>query len=126
MKEIYNSNFENYRQEARERWGETAAYKEYEAKHSSEDKRCDDAMNEIFAEFALCMKNGNNPESDEALNLVKTLQTHITEKYYRCTNDILACLGQMYVADDRFRNNIDKNADGTAEFVCKAISVYCR
>ena len=31
----------------------------------------------------------------------------------------------MYVADERFQKNIDKHADGNAEFISKAISVYC-
>ncbi|MBR6634885.1 MAG: TipAS antibiotic-recognition domain-containing protein, partial [Clostridia bacterium] len=35
-------------------------------------------------------------------------------------------LGQMYVADERFRNNIDNHALGTAEFVSRAIEVYCK
>ena len=46
-----------------------------------------------------------------------------TENYYLCTNEILAGLGQMYVADERFRNNTDKHAEGTAEFICKSIEV---
>ena len=37
----------------------------------------------------------------------------------------LAGLGKMYVADERFRNNIDKHTDGTAAFICDAIAVYC-
>ena len=56
--------------------------------------------------------------------LVKELQDYITENYYTCTNEILAGLGQMYVADERFKANIDKNGDGTAEFVSKAIENY--
>ena len=40
-------------------------------------------------------------------------------------NQILAGLGQMYTQDERFKNNIDKNADGTAVFVCGAIEFYC-
>ncbi|MEE0810360.1 TipAS antibiotic-recognition domain-containing protein [Blautia sp.] len=37
----------------------------------------------------------------------------------------MASLGQMYVADKRFKKNIDKYADGTARFVNEAIEVYC-
>ena len=54
------------------------------------------------------------------------LQNHITENYYRCSNEILAGLGQVYVADERFKNNIDQHADGTSEFIREAIEVYCR
>ncbi|MBQ5675928.1 MAG: TipAS antibiotic-recognition domain-containing protein, partial [Lachnospiraceae bacterium] len=35
-------------------------------------------------------------------------------------------LGQMYVADERFKNNIDKHADGTAAYVSEAIAHYCK
>ena len=61
----------------------------------------------------------------KAQNLVKKLQNHITENYYTCTNEILFGLGQMYVADERFKNNIDKHADGTAAYVKDAIIHYC-
>ena len=82
-------------------------------------------MNDIMAEFAVCMKNGNEADSDTAQDLVKTLQNHITENYYNCTNPILAGLGMMYVGDERFKNNIDKHGDGTAQFICDAITIYC-
>jgi metal-responsive CopG/Arc/MetJ family transcriptional regulator len=82
-------------------------------------------MEHIMAEFASCMKRGETPNSVEAQGLVKRLQSHITENYYNCTNEILAGLGQMYVADERFKSNIDKHADGTAAFICEAIKIYC-
>ena len=55
-----------------------------------------------------------------------TVRVRVTENYYTCTDEILAGLGKMYVADDRFKKNIDKYADGTAEFAAEAIAVYCR
>ena len=115
--------------EAKEKWGNTDAYKEYteKTKDYSKDKwnGLENDLNDILAEFALCMKNGKEPDSAEVQNLVKMLQNHITENYYLCTNEILAGLGQMYVADERFKNNIDKHADGAAEFIGEAIEVYC-
>ena len=72
------------------------------------------------------MKHGAGPGDADAQNLVKNLQNHITENFYTCTKEILAGLGQMYVADERFRSNIDKHADGTAAFICEAIEAYCR
>lgn len=62
--------------------------------------------------------------SYEAENDFKKLQDYITENYYQCTNGIPAGLGQMYVEDERFRNNTDKHADGTAAFICEAIEIY--
>jgi hypothetical protein len=78
-----------------------------------------------MAEFAFCMRNGTAPGFAEAQNLVEKLQNHITENYYLCTNEILAGLGQMYVADERFKNNIDQYAEGTAEFISEAIRIFC-
>ena len=124
-----NSEFETYKAEAREKWGKTDAYKEHaeRTKNYSRQKWNDlaEGMDHIMAEFALCMRKDESPDSTEAQNLVKILQNHITENYYLCTNEILAGLGQMYVADERFTSNIDKHADGTATFICEAIAVYC-
>ena len=125
-----NSEFEKYKAEVEQKWGETDAYKEHSERTADYSKQkwydlaCE--MDAIMAEFASCMKKGETPDSPEAQNLVKALQKHITENYYYCTNEIMAGLGQMYVADERFRKNIDKHADGTATFICEATEIYCR
>ena len=80
----------------------------------------------IFAEFAACKTSGASADFSEAQALVAKLQAHITESYYTCTDEILAGLGKMYVADERFKKNIDKYGEGTAEFAAETISVYCR
>ena len=124
-----NSEFEKYKAEAREKWGKTDVYKEYKdrTKNYSKQKWNDliGGMDHIMSEFAICMRKDKSPDSTEAQNLVKMLQNHIIENYYLCTNEMLAGLGQMYVADERFTNNIDKCAYGTATFICEAIAVYC-
>lgn len=119
----------DFKIETRERFGDTDAYKEYEQKTASytKDKWQDvnDRLMSVFAKFAECKNNGHNSDSNEVQALVKELQAYITENYYTCTNQILAGLGRMYVADERFKNNIDKHTPGTAEFVSKAIENYC-
>ena len=108
----------DYKIEARERYGNTAAYREHEQKTKNYTKEkwteANDGMMAIFAEFAACKESGASADSDEALALVAKLQAHITENYYTCTDEILAGLGQMYVADERFKKNIDKYGGGTA------------
>lgn len=129
MRAFDNSEFEKYKAEAKEKWGGTEAYKEYEekTKEYSGDKWSGLAkgLEEVMAEFAACMKKGDEPAKPEAQELVKKLQAFITENYYLCTDEILAGLGQMYVADERFKRNIDKHGEGTAEFIREAIKVYC-
>ena len=120
----------DYKTEARERWGDTSAYREHEQKTKNYTKEkwaeANDGMMAIFAEFAACKQNGAEADSNEAQALVAKLQAHITANYYTCTDEILAGLGKMYVADARFKKNIDKYGDGTTEFASDAIEVYCQ
>ncbi len=118
-----------YAQEAREKWGSTAAYREHEAKtkgYSAEKwEAVTDGMDALMAEFAACRKNGNAPGSTAAQALVKQWQDYITAHFYTCTKEILAGLGEMYAADERFLENLDRHGEGTAIFMCEAIRVYC-
>ena len=120
----------NYETEARERWGNTDAYREHEKKTKNYTKEKWAEINEelmtIFAELAACKDNGVSADSAEAQALVAKLQAHITENYYTCTDEILAGLGKMYACDERFKKNIDSHGEGTAEFVSQAIKIYCK
>ena len=117
-----------YETETRERYGNTAAYKEHEQKTKNYTKEkwaeANDGLMAIFAEFAACKNSGASADSAEAQKLVAKLQTHITVNYYTCTDEILAGLGKMYVADERFKKNIDKYGEGTAEFAAEGIRIY--
>ena len=125
----YETARQQYEDEAKQRWGGTDAYKESQAKTADYSKEKWDGvlagMNGVFAEFAECKNGGESADSKTAQRLVKTLQDYITANFYHCTNEILAGLGQMYVCDERFKNNIDSHGEGTAEFVAEAIKIYC-
>ena len=114
--------------EARQRWCNTDAYREHEKKTKGYTKEKWAEVNEglisIFAEFYECKSNGFAVNSHEVQSLVGKLQGYITQNYYTCTSEILEGLGQMYVADERFKKNIDKYGDGTAEFVTLAIDNF--
>ena len=120
------SKIDEYTQRAKEKWGNTQAYEEFSQKKRSDDENQQvmEEFMQLFAEFGK-LKDGS-PESDEAQAMVKRLQGFITEHFYTCTDEILSGLGKMYTADGEFRNNIDNSGGkGTAEFVSKAIAVYC-
>jgi len=65
--------FQKYKTEAKERWGESSAYKEFEdrTKNHTEDRWNDLAkgMDCIMAEFAVCMKNKTTPDSTQAAKI---------------------------------------------------------
>ena len=118
----------NYDNEVRSRWGDTDAYREQGQKTKNYTKEkwteANDGLMAIFSEFATCKNSGTSADSDEAQALVAKLQAHITAHYYTCTDEILAGLGKMYVCDERFKKNIDKHGEGTAEFTSKAIAIF--
>ena len=115
--------------EIRSRWGNTDAYREHEQKTKNYTKEkwaeVNDGLMAIFAEFAEHKNNGFVVNSLEVQSLIVKLQEYITQNYYTCTDEILAGLGQMYVADERFKKNIDQYGEGTAELVAEAIELYC-
>ena len=120
--------YKNYTKQTAERWGATDAYKEYKEKSSgrsdADNKHIQEGLMNIFAEFASL----DCAPADEAVQqLVAKLQKYITDNYYTCTDEILAGLGKMYVADNEFKNNIDDYVgEGTAEFVSNAIEKYTK
>ena len=117
-----NSKLEAYKAEAKAKWGNTEAYKEYEQRGKHDQG---DAMMDIFAQLGECLHL--DPADAEVQAWVAKLQNFITANYYTCTRQILAGLGQMYVADERFKANIDRaGGTGTAEFAAKAIEIYCK
>lgn len=126
MTEIEKSK-NKYASEVKKRWGKTDAYKESEKKTKNYDndkwQSIDDEGKKILEEFG---KHRNcDPDSIIVQNLVEKWKDYITSNFYNCTNEILGCLGLMYVEDERFKENIDKNGEGTAKFLSKAIEIYC-
>lgn len=129
FKAFDNAKIENYKAEAKKRWGSTEAYREYEAKAAdySEEKQQTLAkgLMEIFKEFG--QQTEKSPSDAKVQGQVKKLQDYITANYYTCTKDILSGLGQMYAAGGEMTENIDAaGGKGTAEFAAKAIAEYCR
>lgn len=120
---------DRYAQDAKEKWGKTTAYKEFEAKTSGQSKdqmqATGDKLMDIFRQFGAIRHL--SPASKEAQALVAKLQSFITEHYYTCTKQILLGLGQMYAAGDEMNENIDKaGGEGTGAFAKAAIEIYCK
>ena len=120
---------DEYARQAKESWGKTDAYKEYEKKAEGRSKEEQQTINvkmmEIFAEFG--KRKDQSPEGEEAVGLAKKLQDFITEHFYTCTDEILLGLGEMYAGGGDFTTNIDKvGGEGTAVFANKAIQAYCK
>lgn len=119
---------DEYAAQAKENWGKTDAYKEFEEKSKdwTEETTGNIAkdMMRLFVEFGEMKEL--DPSDEKVQAQVKKLQDYITNNFYNCTTQILAGLGQMYAAGGDFTVNIDNaGGEGTAEFCNKAIKIYC-
>ena len=123
------SKIDEYSRRAREEWGNTDAYREYLEKTKDRSKEDDELLAEgfmeLFAEFSMMMND--SPDSERVQLQVKKMQDYITENFYTCTDTILASLGRMYAGGGDMTENIDRSCgNGTADFVSRAIEVYCK
>ena len=129
FKKFDREEIEKYAAEVKQRWGATDQYSEYAQKSRSRTTDQHNALGaqlmEIFTEIGKLTEL--SPENAQVQAKVKDLQDFITANYYNCTKDILKGLGSMYIADKRFKENIDKaGGEGAASFVAKAIEIYCK
>lgn len=122
------SKIDEYAAQAKSSWGNTPEYREFEEKSKNrtaqEEQTISTQMMGIFAEFGTMLKL--DPSTEKVQSQVKKLQDFITENFYNCSDEILYSLGSIYVSGGDFTENIDMTGGkGTAEFVFKAIKIYC-
>lgn len=122
------SEIKRYENEVKARWSNTKAYEEFKEKKKN---KTEDEFNEISKKLmALIDEIGKlknlSPDNKNVKDKVKKLKEFITNNFYTCTDEIFIGLGNMYINDERMRDNIDKACgEGVAEFVSEAIKYYC-
>ena len=124
-----SSKLEEYTKKAKEQWGNSKAFSEYEQKSASRSKDDEKKLWSNFMKlFEKCGKlKDSDPKSAEAQAMIKDIQNYITKNFYECTNEIFAGLGKMYAAGGEFTTNIDNaGGKGTAAFVSRAIEEYVK
>jgi DNA-binding transcriptional MerR regulator len=115
-----------YQQEAEERWGDTDAYRQSVARTARYTKQDWQTLNQqadvINQRLLALMAAGTAPESAAAIDIAEAHRAHITKWFYDCSKAVHVGLGEMYVADPRFKKNIDKAGEGLAEYLAAAIA----
>lgn len=122
------SEIEQYKQEARQRWGNTEAYQEYVHRQLRKTPEQSEQEDKDLTDFLKTVGEVRRlpPESPEVQQKVKELQELFTRNFYNCTNEILAAIGEMCMDNNRFCHNINKECgEGTAELLRDAIRIYC-
>ncbi len=117
---------EEYKKEAKARWGNTDAYKQSQKRTAHWTKvdynRLAENTTSLTQELADTMDKGfDSPEFQALVD-----QHHqAIELFYDCSPEMYSGLASMYVADQRFKDFYDKFRPGLAETLQKAIIYYC-
>ncbi|MEV7418131.1 MerR family transcriptional regulator [Streptomyces sp. NPDC089919] len=116
---------DQYAAEAQERWGHTEQYRqsrERTAKYTKEDwQRAMAEHADIAARLADLMAAGAAADSAAAMDLAEEHRGWIAYSY-DCSYEMHRCLGEMYVADERFTATYDAVRPGLAVFLNGAIA----
>lgn len=120
---------DQYAAEAKERWGETDAYKESAKRtknFSKEDwDRIKDETEAVESRLAEVFLAGHDPTHKASMDAAEAHRLQI-ENFYPCSHAMHVGLGQMYTADPRFTEHYDKRAEGLAAFIQAAIEANSR
>jgi DNA-binding transcriptional MerR regulator len=118
---------EEYKKEAKDRWGETDAYKQSMERVKSWTKNdWDEIKSESAAIYQAIADNMDKGiESKEIQEQIAKHHNHIN-RFYDCSLEIYQGLGNMYVADPRFTAFYEKIKPGMAQFMHEAMDFYCQ
>jgi DNA-binding transcriptional MerR regulator len=113
--------------EVKERWGDTDAYAESArrtARYTKDDWQAIKAESEaIGSGLGAALASGAAPGDPEVQGLVERHRLQIDQRFYPCSKEMHATLGDMYVADPRFEATYERIHPGLARFVRDAIRI---
>jgi len=114
-----------YEEEVKERWGDTDAYAESArrtARYTKADWERFKAENEANgARMVELFDEGVEPSDPRAVQVAEAARQLIDRWFYPLSKEMHVCLGDMYVADPRFKKHYDSQRDGLAQWFCDAI-----
>lgn len=117
---------DEYKQEAKRRWGQTEAYKQSieRTKHFTkvDNERVQREWHDLMTRATALVDQ--DIESEAVQTLVKDWHTHINQ-FYDCSYEMLQGLGQMYTQDKRFEKNFQQYHPDLPAFLTRAIDYYC-
>lgn len=117
-----------YEEEARRRWGDDAVNQSkshFEAMSADERRGIAKGMDDLFIELASIRTEA--PDSEKAQKAIDKMYRHFNQNFgYHYTLEAFAGLGQMYVCDSRFTENIDQYGEGLSLFLSEAMLIYAQ
>ena len=114
-----------YAEEAKERWGDTDAYKESMRRAKSYSKadwaRIQAEGDEPVQAMIALMRAGVAPTDPTAMDAADRARLHIDRWFYPCSREFHENLAAMYEGDARFGEFYESRAPGLRDYVVAAI-----
>ncbi len=114
-----------FESEVQQRWGDTEAYRQSQAKtskYSKDDFEAAKVDQEAATElFVYAFGNSLPIDSPKAQEAVRAHRDAITKWFYDCSVDMQKNLALMYIEDPRFKEYYDGRVRGLAQYVHDAI-----
>ena len=114
-----------YAEEAKARWGDTAAYKESQRRLASYSKdqiaKAQLAMQNATNQVLTAMLAGLPANSEAAMAGAEAHRKSISDYWYECSFEIHKGLATMYLADPRFTAHYENQQVGLAKYIHDAI-----
>lgn len=115
-----------YADEAKRRWGDTAAYKQSIERTKHWTQKDFDAVKKEYDEIHHALAQYmERPVSDPEVQQQVARHYAQIKKFYDCSYEMYKALGQMYVDDRRFTATFDAIRPGLAQYLHQAIDFFC-
>ena len=125
LKKIFDGfDHEKYEDEAKQRWGNTDAWKissqRVKSYTEADWKLIKDEQAAIYADLLVLLKSGAAPDDARAMDIAERARLSIDRWFYPCSAQMNAGLADMWETDPRFEANIDKHGAGLTKFMAAA------
>jgi len=126
QKELFGEGFsDEYQAEAEERWGETEAWRQSQARTARYNKADWEGikaeMDAVHAAFVAALRSGAPADGREAMDAAERARVLIHDRFYEISPAFHRNLADMYVTDPRFAKTYEDLAPGLAEYAHDAI-----
>ncbi|MDD7939282.1 MerR family transcriptional regulator [Actinomycetospora lutea] len=126
QRELFGEGFkEEYQQEARERRGDTEAWRQSQQRTAQYTKADWEAikaeMDDVNARFVAALQAGEPADGERAMDVAEAHRQHMARWFFDCSPEFHACISEMYVNDERFARTYEEQATGLAQYVHDAV-----
>ena len=113
-----------YEDQAIEKYGKETI-EESKKRQSDKEDIVAEKFNSVFRSMVEYKQDGLNIEEKEVQSKVEDLYNYMNKYAFDCSIEVFSYIGKGYSQNPEFKNNIDKFGEGIAEYISKAIEIFC-